>query len=487
MEDIDKKTELIIDEFKKNILIYSDEDRKKIEKAFVLADSLHEGQKRKSGEKYIIHPVSVANILIGFKADSDTICAGLLHDTVEDTDITKEELVNIFNPTVAELVDGVTKLRRMDFVSKREQNLANSRKIITSIKQDVRIIIIKLADRLHNMQTLEFHKPEKQKEIAIETMELFVPLANYIGSYRLKSELEDLSLKYLKPDKYEECKEIRLRQEEELLPGGIFEEISKNISSKLRDEQMWHYIIPRIKNIYGIYTRLNKGITIPKMHDLLSCRVIVKSVGDCYSTLGYVHNLYKSHDSYFHDYISNPKINLYQAIHTVLFIPCRLFLVRIMTDEMMNIANHGITANWDLNSELARQKMQTFFEKSCRDVNALYELDNVYSNNIDFITHIRSEIFTDKIYVYTPRGEIIELPVGATPVDFAYKVGREVGDYMQDVIINGEEHVPLDYKLQTGQCINIVVNSSHLCECSEDVALTTQAKSRILQRNKYNH
>ena len=293
---------------------YNKEEVEIVKKAYEYADNLHSGQKRQSGEPYISHPLNVAYILAEMHADRDTICAGLLHDTLEDTNITKEDIAHDFNQNIANLVDGVTKLSKMNFSSKQDQNYANTRKIITGITEDVRIIIIKLADRLHNMRTLQFKSEFKQKENALETMEIFVPLAYYIGAYRIKSELEDLSLRYLKPDMYKRIEERKLKLEEK--SEASLKEMLYKIQTLLNDNNIPNEIKVRTKNIYGIYKRLNEGHKLSDIHDLLALKIMVESIANCYYTLGMIHKEYHPINDKFKDYICNPKTNMYQSLHT---------------------------------------------------------------------------------------------------------------------------------------------------------------------------
>ncbi len=296
---------------------YEPDQVKVVEKAYNFADFLHSGQKRQSGEPYIIHPLNVASILAEMHADIDTVCAGLLHDTLEDTNTTKDEIIKEFNGDVASLVDGVTKISKMNFSSRFDEDLANTRKIITSITTDVRIIIIKLADRLHNMRTLQYKSETKQKENALETLEIFVPLAYYIGAYQIKRELEDLSFKYLKPDDYKYIKEEKLKIEQENM---VYLKQMKDIIKKLLDEhEIGNWVKIEFKNLYGIYKKLNEGEKLEKMHDLLALKISVDNYENCYRALGFIHSKYHPINSHFKDYICNPKNNMYQSLHTTVF------------------------------------------------------------------------------------------------------------------------------------------------------------------------
>lgn len=333
-----------------------EEDINQIKKAYDYAKDLHEGQFRQSGEPYIIHPLNVAYILAEMHADTDTICAGLLHDTLEDTNITKGEIIEEFNVNVASLVDGVTKISKMNFSSKQDQNLANTRKIITGITEDVRIIIIKLADRLHNMRTLEYKSEFKQKENSMETMEIFVPLAYYIGAYRIKSELEDISLQYLYPEKYKKIEDIKSKIE--LDSSSCLQEMLQTIKEILNNKDIPNEIKVRTKNIYGIYKRMEEGHKLSDIHDLLSLKIMVDEVSNCYQTLGIIHSQYHPINDKFKDYIYNPKTNMYRSLHTTVFGPeDRLVQTQIRTFDMDKVASFGLTAYWDISKGNARDTM----------------------------------------------------------------------------------------------------------------------------------
>ena len=365
-----------------NVLIYNCNvaDLAKIRKAYKLAEELHRGQYRQSGEAYIYHPLNVSYILSEMHADCDTICAGLLHETLEDCDITKEEIASEFGVDVANLVDGVTKISRLNYSSKEEQNFANTRKIILGITTDVRIIIIKLADRLHNMRTLQSKSEFKQKENAIETMEIFVPIAYYIGAYKIKSELEDLSLQYLKPDSYNKVREQRIIIERD--SHDCLEEMLTQISTILNDNDIPSDIKIRTKNIYGIYKALSQGGRMSDIHDLLAMKIIVDKISECYLTLGLVHSKYKPINERFKDYICNPKTNMYQSLHTSVFgEDNRIVQTQIRTHQMDQIATFGLTAYWDLNQGDARTRMQEDLREKCQFFNSLLEISKVFGDN----------------------------------------------------------------------------------------------------------
>ena len=435
---------------------YNSEEVEVIKKAYEYAKKLHEGQYRQSGEPYINHPLNVAYILADMHADRDTICAGLLHDMLEDTEITKEDIAHDFNQNIANLVDGVTKFSKMNFSSKLDQNLANTRKIITGITEDVRIIIIKLADRLHNMRTLQFKSEFKQKENALETMEIFVPLAYYIGAYRIKSELEDLSLRYLKPDMYKKIEERKLKIEED--SNSCLQEMLLKIQSMLNDKNIPNEIKVRTKNIYGIYKRLSEGQKLADIHDLLALKIMLDEVANCYFALGMIHEEYHPINNKFKDYICNPKTNMYRSLHTTVFGPDdRLVQTQIRTFEMDKIASFGLTAYWDVEKGNARDVMQEDLKSKFQFFKSLTEINSMFGDNQQFVNQVKCELFSDKVYVYTTRGDIIELPKGATPIDFAYKIHTDIGNTMVGVFVN-DEYVPIDYVLKNKDRVRIVTD-----------------------------
>ena len=462
---------------------YNPDEVSIIKKAYDYANMLHKGQYRQSGEPYIIHPLNVAYILAEMHADRDTVCAGLLHDTLEDTEATKEDIAELFNKNVANLVDGVTKLAKMNFSSKEEQNLANTRKIITGITDDVRIIIIKLADRLHNMRTLEYKTPFKQKENALETMEIFVPLAYYIGAYRVKSELEDLSLRYLKPDTYNKINEKKIKIEKD--SEACLNEMLTKIKRLLDDKNIPNEIKVRTKNIYGIYKRLNEGDKLSDIHDLLALKIMVDEVENCYKALYLVHKEYRPINDKFKDYICNPKTNMYSSLHTTVFGPDeRLVQTQIRTFDMDKIASFGLTAYWDINKGNARNVMQNDLKNKYQFFTSLTEINAMFGDNREFVTQVKSELFSDKIYVYTTKGKIIELPKGSTPIDFAYKISSDIGNTMVAAIAN-DEYVPIHYKLKNKDRIKIITDELSFGPREDwlDIAKTSYAKKKIMEFN----
>ena len=457
---------------------YNPDEVEIVTKAYNFAKYLHDGQLRESGEEYITHPLSVAYILAEMHADRDTICAALLHDTLEDTKITKEEITEEFNQEITKLVSGVTKLAKMDFGSKEAQNLANTRKIITGLTDDVRIIIIKLADRLHNMRTLDFKKPEKQKENALETMEIFVPLAYYIGAYRIKNELEDLSFKYLMPLDYQKTEEQRLAIEEEY--DSLLKAMAFKIKKILLSKDLPHEIKTRTKNIYGIYKSQIQGKDIANINDLFMLKIMVQEIEDCYNLLYPIHREFKPLND-MKDYICNPKINKYQSLHSTVFGPeGRLIQMQLRTFEMDRTASFGITAYWDTHKGDARYKMQQELKDKYQFCSDLSELDSMFTDNKEFVEQVKLEVFGDNIIVYTRKGERLSLPIGATPIDFAYKIAQNLGNTMSKVYVNDVE-VPFDYALQNHDRVRIICASNEhgfLPEWS-DIAVTSHARKFI--------
>ena len=470
---------ITINDLLKNLSEYNPDAISDVKKAYDYASYLHNGQIRQSGEPYINHPLNVTYILSEMHADCDTLCAGLLHDTLEDTNIKKEDIANKFNQNVANLVDGVTKLAKINFSSKQDQNYANTRKIITGITDDVRIIIIKLADRLHNMRTLEFKSEFKQKENSLETMEIFVPLAYYIGAYRIKSELEDLSLKYLKPDVYKRIGDKKIKLEE--TSGDVLKEMLYKIETLLNDRNIPNEIKVRTKNIYGIYKRLSEGHKLSDIHDLLALKIMVDEIENCYIGLYLVHSKYKPINDKFKDYICNPKTNMYRSLHTTVFGPDdRLVQTQIRTFDMDKIASFGLTAYWDIEKGKARDVMQDDLKQKYQFFKSLIEINSIFGDNQQFVNQVKNELFANKVYVYTTKGDIIELPIGSTIIDYAYKLDTDIGNIMVGAFVN-DEYVPVDYVLQNKDRVRIVTNDLSYGPREEwlDIAKTSLAKSKI--------
>ena len=470
---------LTVNDLLSKVAEYNIEGLEMVKKAYYYAEELHKGQKRQSGEDYITHPLNVAYTLAEMYADTDTLCAALLHDTLEDTKITKEQIAIDFNDDVANLVDGVTKISRMNFATKQEQNLANTRKIITSITNDVRIIIIKLADRLHNMRTLQFKSEFKQKENAKETLLLYVPLADRLGMHIIKSELEDLSLKYYNSDAYQRVRDIRMKIDEDT--KQCREEMLQTINKVLTDANIPHELKIRTKNIYGIYKRLEQGQKLSDIHDLLALKILVDNVAKCYPTLGLVHEEYFPVNNRFKDYIVNPKTNLYSSFHTTVFgAEGRLVQIQIRTFEKEKIASYGLTAFWNINKGNARNIMQENLKNKYQFFESLVEIDQTFANNQEFVEHIQQELLSQRVYVYTNKGEIMELPSGSTAIDLAYKIHTDIGNKMVGATVN-DKLVECGHTLHNKDRVKIITDeqSSGPNIGWLDIVKTTKAKRQI--------
>ncbi len=479
---------------------YTQDEISKIIRAYHLADQLHAGAFRQSGEPYIIHPISVSYILAELVgADCDTICAGLLHDTIEDTEITKEEIEAMFGHDVACLVDGVTRISKLNFSSKTEERMANTRKILISMATDIRIILIKLADRLHNMRTLQYKTLEKQRENSCETMEVYAPIAYMLGVYRIKNELEDLSFYYLESEVYQMlCEKMeKIKENSE----SCIEEMLDKIDCILNDHGVSSEVKVRMKNIYGIYHRLVQSrkelgsgrsfLTLDKeldqkllkIHDLLSFKIMVDEVDECYLLLRPIHQAYKPFHGRMKDYIASPKTNMYQSLHTTVFGPSnRLVQMQIRTFQMDQVASFGLATYWNIHQGNAREKMQEEFKKRCPFYQSLLEIDREFVDNYDFVNHVKNELLSEMIYVYASTGEIIGLPKGSTAIDFAYQMGKELGNTMVSAVVN-DQMVPVNYVLQKKDRVQIVTdpyaNGPQLEWLNQ--AKTTHAKQMIKQ------
>ena len=456
---------------------YTDSDLSMVVKAYDIAAQCHLGQYRDSGEEYISHPLNVAYILASMHLDIDTICAALLHDVVEDTPCRLEDIEHEFNETVKILVDGVTKISNLSFSSPKEKNIANTKKILSSVMIDIRIVIIKIADRLHNMRTIEVKPADKRIKKAYETMDIFVPLAYSLGQYEIKNELEDLSFKYLKPEDYKRT--LELYQMIDIESRDTLNAMLWNIKNELAKAGVNNKIKTRIKHIYGIYTFLNSGLKVNEIHDLLNLKVLLDEVEECYLTLGRVHRIYHPVNDKFKDFICNPKTNYYQSLHTTVFAPDnRLVQVQIRTKDMENIACYGLPALWDIDKYDSRESMQEKFKNKYQFYNDLKEINGYYSDNEEFVNEVKKELFADKIYVYTPEGEVVELPKGATVLDFAYKLGNYYGDKLAGVRINDKEE-DVNTKLQNNDRVLILLNDYLKPSTNAEVeTVTTKARKR---------
>ena len=437
-------------------------DSKLIRKVYNYAKAHHEGQLRKSGEPYIIHPVQVAYILSTLGLDDSTICAALLHDVVEDTEITKQDLENEFGEEIAELVDGVTKLSKLQYASMEEQQVENYRKMFLAMGKDIRVILIKLADRLHNMRTLKYLTRDRQIANANETMELYAPLANRLGMYSLKWELEDLAFKYLYPEEYRELVEGIDRKREERLQ--FIDMIMEQIKQSVKKQHIEAEITGRAKHLYSIYRKMKRdNITLDQVYDLFALRVIVNSIKDCYAVLGIVHELYSPMPGRFKDYISVPKPNMYQSLHTTLIGPKGTpFEVQIRTWDMHRIAEYGIAAHWaykEANYFGKGKQVVKVEEDKLAWLRETLEWQKEIEDPQEFLNTLKTELFEDEVYVFTPKGAIKVLPRGATPIDFAYTIHEQIGHHMTGCKINSKM-MPIITPLKSGDIIEIITSEN---------------------------
>ncbi len=432
----------------------SEEDVQLARKAFEYAAQKHDGQLRKSQEKYIVHPVQVATMLARIPVDTPTVCAAILHDVLEDTDGTSDEIKAMFGLDVLHIVEGVTKLGKFHFESAEQRNAENFRKMFLAMANDVRVVLLKLADRLHNMQTLEFMKPEKQRKIARETLEVFAPLANRMGMGKWRAELEDLSFKYLDPEEYQ----LLIDQ----VAGSMrdwehsIEDMQAKLSDSLKQLNIDARIYGRVKNYFSIYKKMKAhNKEIQDVYDLGALRVIVESEKECYETLGVVHSSYKPIPGRFKDYIAMPKSNLYRSLHTTVIGPVgRPLEVQIRTQEMHRVAEYGIAAHWRYKEAGESTSAASIEEQKLSWLKQMLELKDESSDAQEYVDNVKLDLFRDEVFVFTPRGDVFDLPQGATPVDFAYRVHTQVGNTCTGSLVNGKI-VPLDYQLRNGDIVEI--------------------------------
>jgi len=451
-----------------------------VKKGYYFAEKAHSDQARNSGEPFFIHPFNVALILADLNMDISTIIAGLLHDTIEDTEVTFKDIEEEFSEEIAVIVDGVTKLKNIPYKTKQENQAENLRKMVLAMAKDIRVIIVKLADRLHNMRTLEYMSPAKKKEKALETLEIYAPLAHRMGISKIKWELEDLSLRYLNPTEYYDLvdKVSKKRDERE----AYIKRISDLLGENLDKQNISYEISGRPKSFYSIYKKMTeKNKTFDEIFDLTAIRIIVDTVKECYESLGIVHNLWKPIPGRFKDYIAMPKPNMYQSIHTtVISKQGETFEVQIRTWDMHRVAEYGIAAHWKYKEGNTEAKSGNLDSKLAW-LRQLLEWQGDLQDPKDFMETLKIDFFTDEVYVFTPVGDVINLPDGSTPIDFAYRVHTEVGNRCVGAKVDGRI-VPLDYKLKTGNIVEVLTSSnSGPSRDWVNIVKSPQARSRIRQ------
>lgn len=458
--------------------IKSDEDLALIKKAYDFATKAHAGQLRLTGDDYMLHPLNVAMILTEVYADAQTLATALLHDTINFANVTLEEIESNFGSEIKDLVDGISKINRLSLSADNEALASYHKKILVGLSGDVRIIILKVADRLHNMRTLWAIPERKRKEKAKETLEILAPIAHRLGINHIKSELEDLSLKYYKPDVYNDILE-KLSESRQELDKSV-EEMMQNVSKILTENNIPHEMKGRTKSVYSIYNKLSKGKSFNDIYDILALRFLVNTEAECYLALGLIHAKYKPVPKRFKDYIARPKQNGYQSLHTTVFgVDGKLFEIQIRTHEMDKVAEYGFASHWSYKEHGVNQV--NMMEKKLKSFRSIIELNEQQVEGEEFVNTVKNEVFNStNIYVYTPKGDVIELPNGSTPIDFAYRVHTSVGHQMIGAIVNNNI-VPLDYKLKDGDIIKINTNKNSKGPSKEwvNIAYTTSAKNKI--------
>ncbi|SHK09076.1 RelA/SpoT family protein [Desulforamulus aeronauticus] len=465
-------------ELEQKVLLYNPSvDIAFLRSAYNYAENAHRGQKRISGEDYIVHPLAIAIILAELQLDVQTVAAGLLHDVVEDTGITLEDIENNFGQEVAIMVDGVTKLGKLQFQTKEERQAENLRKMFLAMAKDIRVILIKLADRLHNLRTLQFQSERKQKEVAEETLHFFTPMAHRLGIYKIKWELEDLSFRYLEPEKYQHMKtqiaKSRAKREE------YIQEVIKELAERLAAVNIKTEIQGRPKNLYSIYQKMvEQQKELKDIFDVQAVRVLVNSVKDCYGALGIAHTLWKPIPGRFKDYIAMPKSNMYQSLHTTVIGPNgEPVEIQIRTWDMHRVSEYGIAAHWRYKEGSQGEKD---FDKKLAWIRQMLDAQHDARDAKEFMENLKIDLFSQSVFVFTPKGDVMELPAGAIPLDFAYRIHTDVGHRTVGAKINGRI-VPLDYKLKNGNIIEIITSKASNGPSRDwlNIVKTPQAKNRI--------
>ena len=463
---------------KAKVYIKSDEDIELIKKAYLFASKAHAGQLRLTGDDYMLHPLNVALILTEIYADAQTLSAALLHDVINFANVAIEEIEKEFGPEMKALVDGISRINKLSLSADNEALVSYHKKILVGLSGDVRIIILKIADRLHNMRTLWAIPENKRKEKAKETLEILVPIAHRLGINHIKSELEDLSLKYWKPDVYNDILE-KLSESRAELDKSV-DKMMESVSKILDENNIPHEMKGRSKSVYSIYNKLQKGKTFNEIYDILALRYFVNTVSDCYLALGAIHAKYKPMPKRFKDYIARPKANGYQSLHTTVFgVDGKLFEIQIRTYEMDKVAEYGVASHWSY-KEHGINKVNDM-ELKLKSFRTVIELNEQQVEGEEFVNTVKNEVFNPtNIYVYTPKGDVFELPIGSTPIDFAYRVHTSVGHQMIGAIVNGNI-VSLDYKLKDGDIVKINTNKNSKGPSQEwiNICFTTSAKNKI--------
>lgn len=477
-----KEQEITFDDLLSKVMTYikKDDELEVIKRAYQFAETKHFGQKRLDGNDFINHPLNVAMILTNLHSDYETITATLLHETISFANTSLDEIKDIFGEKIGKLVNDITKINKLSFNTDSNYTITYYKKILVGLCEDPRVIFIKLADRLHNMRTLWAIPENKQREKAKETLEILAPIAHRLGIYHIKSELEDLSLRYYKPDAYYDI--VKNLNNTKVERDNAVIEMKENISAMLNASSIKHEIKGRSKSIYSIYSKMQKGKRFKEIYDILALRVYVETEQNCYLALGLIHSKFKPVPKRFKDYIAMPKENMYQSLHTTIFgVDGNLFEIQIRTYEMDQIAEYGIASHWSYKEKTDGESvLKNVMEQKLQLFRSLIESSNSESNPEEFASNVQREMLDDNIYLFTPKGDVIELPIGSTPIDFAYRVHTGVGEKMIGAIVN-EQIVPLDYELKDGDIVKININKNSKGPNREwiNMAKTAQAKNKI--------